>query len=78
MLAVMLCMILVSIAILVVLFGLPAARALMVNMVEGWGEAAGLGGLAADIAEAMPVIVLLVCIAMMAAGVIGLLKGRVR
>lgn len=77
-LAVTLSMILIPASILVVLFALPTIRTLMVDVVEGWGAAIGLGGLAADIAEAMPVIVLLACIATMMAGIIGLTKGRTR
>ena len=77
-LVVALSMILIPLSILVILFVLPTARTLMVGIVEGWGVAAGLGGLAADIAEAMPVLVLLACIAMMAAGIIGFVKGRTR
>lgn len=75
-LALIIGMILAPVAILVILFVLPTVRTLMVGIVEGWGVAAGLGGLASNIAEAMPIIVLLICIAMIIAGVIGLVKGR--
>ncbi len=69
-------MLLIPMSILVVLFGLPTVRALMVDIVEGWGVAIGLEGLALVVAEAMPVIVLLACIAMMVAGIVGLLRKK--
>jgi len=75
-LAVTISMILVPISILVVLFALPTIRTLMVEVTAGWGAAAGLGGIALVIAEAMPIIVPLACVAMIAAGIIGLLGRR--
>ena len=61
-------------AVLLMWYGLPIFKDLMIHTVATWGVDVGLSGFALDLANAMPLIVPVMCIAGIIAGFIFLAR----
>lgn len=72
---VFLALILAPAAVLLIWFGLPSIKELMIDVVSSWGASVGLEGFTLVLANAMPIMVPAACIAIIIAGIIGMVRG---
>lgn len=70
-----LAMVLAPAAVLVLWYAMPPIKILMIDVVSSWGATVGLSGFALLLANAMPLIVPIVCIGAIIAGFIAAARG---
>lgn len=68
-------LVLIPVAVLIVWIAMPPLRTLMADVTANWGASVGLEGLALVIAQALPIIVPVVCILGLVLGLVFTVRG---